>query len=60
MFHNNTVKIWENEQANLLKIYLQVTNPVDFCIICIHFYNGEKVKIYDCVKTNDYDKSFCA
>ena len=61
MFHNIIVKISEklNEQ-NLLKICLQVTYPTDFCIICIHFYDGEKMKIFDFLKTNDKNKTFCA
>ena len=45
MFYNNIVKISENlNNWNLLKICSQVSYPTDFCIICIHFYNGEKVK----------------
>ena len=45
MFHNNIVKISEKlNQRNLLKICLQVTYPTDYCIICIHFYYGEKWK----------------
>ena len=53
-FHNHTVKISEKlDKQNLLKICLQVTNPTDFYIINIHFYYGEKVKIFDFLKTND-------
>ena len=45
IFQNNIVKISEKlNQPNLLKICLQVTYPTDFCIICIHFYHGEKRK----------------
>ena len=45
MFHNNIVKISEkNEQVELRVICLQVTNPTDFCIICIHFYYGKMWK----------------
>ena len=51
MFHNNIVKI--SEKLNLLKTFPQVTYPTDFCTICIHFYYGEKVKIFDFLKTND-------
>ena len=45
MFHNNIVKISEKlNKQNLLKIYLQVTYPTYFCLICIHFYYGKKWK----------------
>ena len=54
MLHNIIVKISEKlNKQNLLKICPQVTCPTNFCIICIHFYNGEKVKIFDFLKTND-------
>ena len=44
VFHNNIVKVLENlNKWNLWKI-CQVTYPTDFCIICIHFYNGKKWK----------------
>ena len=44
-------KIWEKlNKRNLLKFCLQVTYPTHFCIICIHFYCGEKVKIFDFLK----------
>ena len=53
MFHNNIVKFSEKmNKRNLLKICLQFTNPTDFCIICIHFYYGKKVKVFDFLKTN--------
>ena len=51
MFHNSIVKI--SEKWNKQKILLQVTYPADFCVICIHFYYGKKVKIFDFFKTND-------
>ena len=42
MFHN-IVKISENlNKRNLLKTCFQFTYPLDFCIICIQFYFGEK------------------
>ena len=45
MFHNNIVKISENlNKGNLLKIWLQVTYPTDFCMILLHFYYGKKWK----------------
>ena len=45
MFHNNIVKISEKlNKRNLLKIYLQVTYPTDFCIIYIQFYYGKNWK----------------
>ena len=45
MFHNNIVKISEKlKKEKLLKIFLQVTYPTDFCIIFIHFYYGKKWK----------------
>ena len=54
MFHNNIVKISEKlNKQSLLKICLQVTYPTNFCIICIHFYYGEKVKIFDILKNID-------
>ena len=54
MFHNNIVKISAKlNKLNLLKILLQVTNPTDFCMVLLHFYYGEKVKIFDFLKTND-------
>ena len=54
IFHNNIVKILDKlNKRNLLKICFQVTYPSDFCIICIHFYYGEKVKIFDFWKTKD-------
>ena len=54
MFHNNIMKISEKlNKQNLLKICLQVTYPTNFCIIFIHFYYGEKVKILDFLKTTD-------
>ena len=52
MFHNKVVKISEKmNKQTLLEICLQVTYSTDFCIICIHFYHGEKVKIFDFFKT---------
>ena len=54
MFHKNIVKISEKlNKQNLSKICLQVTYPTNFCIIFIHFYYGEKVKILDFLKTTD-------
>ena len=51
MFHNNIGKISEKlNKQNLLKNCLQVTNPTDFCIICINFYYGKKVKMFDFFK----------
>ena len=45
MFQNNIVKISEKlNKWNLLKICPQVTYPTDFCMFCIHFYNGKKWK----------------
>ena len=44
IFHSN-VKISEKlNNGNLLKICLQITYPIDFCIICIHFHYGKKRK----------------
>ena len=60
LFHNNIVKISEKlNKQNLLKICPQVTYPTDFCIICIDFYYGEKVKISDFLKSIDQNKTFC-
>ena len=43
MFYNNIVKISEKlNKWNLLKIWLQVTYPIDFCMIWLHFYYGKK------------------
>ena len=55
MFRNDIVKISEKvNKWNLLKTWLQITYPTDFCIIWLHFYYGEKVKIFDFFfKTND-------
>ena len=54
MFHNSIVKIPEKlNKQNLLKICLHVTYLTDFCIMRIHFYYGEKVKIFNFLKTND-------
>ena len=50
IFHNNIVKISEKLNKRNLKICPQVTYPTDFCIICIQFYNGKKVKIFDLKK----------
>ena len=46
MFYNNILKISEKlNKWNLLKIWLQVTYPIDFCIIWLHFYyHGKKWK----------------
>ena len=45
MFYNNIVKISEKlNKWNLLKICLQVTYPIDFCMIWLHFYYGKKWK----------------
>ena len=45
MFFNNIVKISEKlNKWNLLKIRLQITYPIDFCMICLHFYYGKKWK----------------
>ena len=45
MFYNNIVKISEKlNKWNLLKIWLQVTYPIDFCMIWLHFYYGKKWK----------------
>ena len=59
MFHNNIVKISEkkNEQANVLKIALKLTYLTYFCIICVHFYYGEKVKIFDFIKKKQKKKN---
>ena len=47
MFHNNIVKISEQLiKRNLLKIYLQVTYPTEFCITYIHFYYGQSETIW--------------
>ena len=44
-FYNNIVKISEKlNKWNLLKIWLQVTYPTDFCMIWLHFYYGKKWK----------------
>ena len=70
MFHNNIVKISEKlNKKNLLKICSQVTYLTDFCIICIHFYNGKKWKYLGFFKNQllelnflslgSYDKWFC-
>ena len=54
MFHNNIVKISEKlNKWNLLKICHQITYPIDFCIICVHFYYGKKWKYFDFLKTNE-------
>ena len=59
MFHNNIVKISEKlNKQNLLKIYIQVTYPTNFCINCIHFYYGKKGKIFDFFKVIDWNKTF--
>ena len=59
MFYNNIVKISEIlNKGNLLKIYLKFTYPTDFCIFCSHFYYG-KMKIFECFKTNECNKTFC-
>ena len=43
MFHNNIVKISEKlNKWNLLKIWLQIIYPLDFCMIWLHFYYGKK------------------
>ena len=43
MFHNNIVKVSEKlNKWNVLKIWLQVTYPTDFCMIWLHFYYGKK------------------
>ena len=47
MFHNNTVKISEKlNKCNLLKIWLQINYPTDFCMIWLHSYSyyGKKWK----------------
>ena len=44
MFYNNIVKI--SEKLNKLKIWLQVTYPIDFCMIWFHFYYGKKWKYW--------------
>ena len=42
-FYNNIVKISEKlNKWNLLKIWLQVTYPTDFCMIWLHFHYGKK------------------
>ena len=42
-FYNNIVKISEKlNKWNVLKIWLQVTYPTDFCMIWLHFYYGKK------------------
>ena len=47
MFYNNIVKISEKlNKWNLLKIWLQVTYPTDFCMIWLHFYYGKKWKYW--------------
>ena len=59
MFYNNIVKISEKlNKWNLLKIWLQVTYPIDFCMILASFLLWEKVKIFDFLKTNDQNKIF--
>ena len=53
MFHNNIVKISENlNKGNLLKIWLQVTYPTDFCMIWLHFYYGKSENIWFLKKKN--------
>ena len=43
MFYNNIVKISEKlNKWNMLKIWLQITYPTNFCIIWLHFYYGKK------------------
>ena len=44
MFYKNIVKISEKSNEQNLKICLQVIYPIDFCIVCVHFYYGEKWK----------------
>ena len=49
MFYNNIVKISKKLNAcNLLKIWLQVTYPIDSCMIWLHFYFGKKWKYLIC------------
>ena len=46
-FYNNIVKISEKlNKRNLLKIWLQVAYPTDFCMIWLHFYYGKKWKYF--------------
>ena len=69
MFYNNIVKISEKlNKWNLLKIWLQVTYPIDFCMSWLHFYYGKKWKYLIFWKSmtrinvlyiGSYDKWFC-
>ena len=46
MFHNNIMKISRNfEQEKHIE-----NLPYRYCILCRHFYYGEKVKIFDFFK----------
>ena len=47
-------------KRNLLKICLQVIYPTNFCIICIHFYYGKKLKCLIYLKPMSRIKLFCA
>ena len=44
-----TTILWKFQKKlnklNLLKICVEVTYPIDFCIICVHFYYGKKWKV---------------
>ena len=43
MFYNNIVKISEKlNKWDWLKIWFQVTYPIDFCMIWLHFYYVKK------------------
>ena len=55
MFYSNILKILEKmNKWNLLKIWLQVTHPIDFCMIWLHFYYVKKLKyLIFFLKTND-------
>ena len=55
MFHKNIVNILEkkNERAELVEILPLSYLPYRFLHICIQFYYGKKVKIFDFLKTND-------
>ena len=61
MFHNYIVKISEkNEQSELVENLPPSYLPYRFLHNLHSFLLWEKVKIFDFLKTNDYNKTFCA
>ena len=58
MFHNNIVKI--SEKLNKLKICLQVPTLQISAYFTFIFTMGKGENIWLFLKTNDYNKIFCA